>query len=321
MEISWKRIEKKDKNIILHYYEKEQPMSCEMTYGNNILWEPFFLTKYAVVEDMLVFLSNEDTSVSFPIGKGNVKKTVGILMDFFKEKSLPFHMHGVTESQFAQLETLFPETFEISYDRDAADYIYEAEKLKTLAGKKLHAKRNHINKFMENHPDWSYEAIADENRLECLQMAEKWWQNNGSDNVLLDAEAISIFEARKREIPYEDFEKRAEFEVTKNALLSMEELGLKGGLIRADGEVVAFSIGEAASEQMFVVHVEKAFADVQGAYSMINQQLVMHEAEQYTYVNREEDAGVEGLRKAKLSYRPAILLLKGNVTRGTPAHI
>lgn len=295
MEISWKRIGKEDKNIIVPYYEKEQPMSCEMTYGNNILWGPFFLTKYAVVNDMLVFLTKEDTSVSFPIGTGDVKGTVGILMDFFKEKSLPFHMHGVTENQFAQLEAFFPETFTISYDRDAADYIYESEQLKTLAGKKLHAKRNHINKFMENHPDWSYEAITEKNRPECLQMAEKWWQNNATDN--------------------EDAEKRAEFEVTKNALLSMEELDLKGGLIRADGEVVAFSIGEPASKQMFVVHIEKAFADVQGAYPMMNRQFVIHEAADYTYVNREEDAGVEGLRKAKLSYKPAIILQKGNVTR------
>lgn len=315
MEISWKRIEKGDKDIILHYYGKEQPMSCEMTYGNNILWGPFFLTKYAVVEDMLVFLSNGDTSVSFPLGKGDVERTVGALMEFFNENSLPFHMHGVTEKQFAQLDALFPETFEIFYDRDAADYIYESEKLKTLAGKKLHAKRNHINKFIENHPDWGYEAITDENRAECLRMAEKWWQINGADNVLRDAPAISIFEAGKRKIPYGHFEKRAEFEVTKNALLFMEELGLKGGLIRADGEIVAFSIGEPASEHTFVVHIEKAFADVQGAYSIMNQQFVIHEAEQYTYVNREEDAGVEGLRKAKLSYRPAILLQKGNVTK------
>ena len=101
--------------------------------------------------------------------------------------------------------------------------------------------------------------------------------------------------------------------VALNALRLLEELGLSGGLLRVEGEVVAFTIGEPLNQDTFVVHIEKAFAEIQGAYPMINQQFVEHEAQNYLYVNREEDTGSEGLRKAKLSYRPAFLVQKGLV--------
>ena len=111
----------------------------------------------------------------------------------------------------------------------------------------------------------------------------------------------------------EDDEKNAEMCVTLNALRLFEELELVGGVLKIDGEIVAFAIGEPLSKDTFVVHIEKAFASIQGAYPMINQQFVEHECMKYKYVNREEDTGSEGLRKAKLSYRPAYLIEKGIV--------
>ena len=123
-------------------------------------------------------------------------------------------------------------------------------------------------------------------------MALKWRNENGCED---------------------DPEKNAEMCVTLNALRLFEELELTGGILRIDGEIVAFTIGEALSTDTFVVHIEKAFADIQGAYPMINQQFVEHECMNYQYINREEDTGAEGLRKAKLSYRPAFLQEKGIV--------
>ena len=128
---------------------------------------------------------------------------------------------------------------------------------------------------------------------ECMEMAEEWKVQNHC--------------AEKGEM-------HDEFCVTINALKYLKELELRGGLIRADGRVVAFSIGEPCGEDIFVVHIEKAFADVQGAYPIINQQFVEHEAADFRYINREEDTGEEGLRKAKLSYDPAFLMEKGLVT-------
>ena len=199
----------------------------------------------------------------------------------------------MTPEMFAQLETFFPGKFQIEYDRDEADYVYEREKLETLSGKKLHGKRNHINKFKSVHEDWDYETLTEDNVEECFQMALKWRNLNGCED---------------------DEEKNAEMCVSLNSLRLFRELNLVGGVLRVEGEIVAFTMGEKLCEDTFVVHIEKAYADVDGAYPMINQQFVQHECMDYQYVNREEDTGADGLRQAKMSYRPAFLEEKGYVT-------
>lgn len=293
-EFEWKEITEKEEDLFKQFYRKEQSRSCEHSFANNLLWAPFYKTKYCIIDESLVFQSGrEEMTVSFPIGKTNIGQVVDKLMAYFREKGQPFCMHMVTPEQFERLERIYPGKFQITYERDAADYVYESEKLITLAGKKLHGKRNHINNFIKTYPDYQYERITKENKDECLEMAQEWRKQNGCDD---------------------DPEKSAEFCVTLRALRELERLDLTGGLIRAGGKVVAFSIGEELCEDTFVVHIEKAYADIQGAYPVINQQFVLHEASQYRYINREEDTGAEGLRKAKLSYYPAFLQEKGIVT-------
>lgn len=294
MEINWKKIDLEDEALIKAYYKKEQSRSCECTFANNYLWSPHYNIQFAVVEDALVFLRNgKSFSVSYPIGCSDVKRAIETLIRYFEELNKPFKMSMVTKEQFERLEALFPGRFHIEYDRDAADYIYETEKLITLSGKKLHSKRNHINKFLSEHDNWSYESITSANMQECIAMANEWCELNGCND---------------------DPDKSREFCVTLNALKYMERLGLQGGLIRLDGKVIAISIGEECCEDTFVVHIEKAFSNIQGAYPIINQQFVKNEAANYRYINREEDTGAEGLRKAKLSYYPAFFQEKGMVT-------
>ncbi|MGN0132570.1 MAG: DUF2156 domain-containing protein [Lachnospiraceae bacterium] len=293
-EFEWKKITEEEEDLFQEFYQKEQSRSCEHSFANNLLWAPFYGTKYCVIDGSLVFKSGrEEMTVSFPVGKTNTKQVVEKLLVYFEEKQQPFCMHLVTPEQFERLEQMFPGKFQIAYERDAADYVYESEKLISLAGKKLHGKRNHINNFIKTYPDYRYERITEENKEECLAMAQEWRKQNGCDD---------------------DPEKSAEFCVTLRALKELEQLRLTGGLIRAGGQVVAFSIGEELCDDTFVVHIEKAYADIQGAYPIINQQFVLHEASKYRYINREEDTGAEGLRKAKLSYYPAFLQEKGTVT-------
>lgn len=293
-DFEWKEITEAERELFQDFYEKEQSRSCEHSFTNNLLWSPFYGTKYCVIEGNLVFKSGEEKlSVSFPIGKNQVQKTVDKLLQYFEEKKQPFSMHSVTPEQFELLTQMYPDKFQIDYDRDWADYIYESEKLISLSGKKLHGKRNHINNFIKTYPDYQYERIDAGNREECIELAQNWREENGCDS---------------------DPEKNEEFCVTLRALKEMEDLNLTGGLIRADGRVVAFSMGEKLCDDTFVVHIEKAYADVQGAYPIINQQFVLHEAADYRYINREEDTGAEGLRKAKLSYYPVFLQEKGVVT-------
>ena len=113
----------------------------------------------------------------------------------------------------------------------------------------------------------------------------------------------------------EHHDKNAESCVASNYLRLFDELGVCGGLLRVDRQAVAFCIGEQVGEDTMVVHIEKALTEYEGAYTMINQQFVEHECQNMTYVNREDDAGDEGLRQAKLSYRPAFMVEKGTVKR------
>ena len=296
-EIQFKRAELEDKEIISRYFTLYTSRSCERTFANVYLWSRQYPVKWAVVENTLVFKSEDEEHLAFayPVGDpGDVRRAIEWLTEYFKDRGMPFRMYNLTPDNFAQLEEWYPGRFQIEYDRDSADYVYESEKLATLSGKKLHSKRNHINKFKALYGGrWSYEAITAGNVEECFQMALKWREQNGCED---------------------DPDKRGEICVTMNALRLFEELELTGGILKIDGEVVAFTIGEPICPDTFVVHIEKAFADVEGAYPMINQQFVEHECKDYLYVNREEDTGAEGLRKAKLSYRPVFMVEKGGVT-------
>lgn len=293
-EIQFKKPEMEDKELIHSYFKQYPSRSCEKTFVNVYLWSRFYKVGFAVIENTLVFKSEDQGfAFTYPVGKPeNVKRAIECLEKYTVERNIPFILYHVTTEQFAQLEEWYPQKFEIEYNRDVADYVYESEKLATLSGKKLHAKRNHINKFKATFENWSYETLTKDNVEECFQMALMWRGENGCE---------------------EDEEKNAEMCVTLNSLRLLNELSLTGGLLRVNGKVVAFTIGEPISEDTFVVHIEKAYADIQGAYPMINQQFVEHECMNYKYINREEDTGAEGLRKAKLSYRPAFLVEKGIV--------
>lgn len=296
-EILFKRAQLEDKEIITRYFTNHTSRSCERTFANVFLWSRKYPVTWAIVEQTLVFKSEDEEHLAFAFPAGepeNVKKALEVLMQYSAQRNVPFQMYNVTPEYYAQLEEWYPGRFQIEYVRDDADYVYESEKLATLSGKKLHGKRNHINKFKATYEGrWSYEKMTRDNVEDCFQMALKWREENGCE---------------------EDSEKRSEMCVTLNSLRLLEELELTGGVLRIDDEVVAFTIGEPICKDTFVVHIEKAFADVQGAYPMINQQFVEHECMNYRYINREEDTGSEGLRKAKLSYRPAFMVEKGYVT-------
>ena len=292
----FKRITLEDREVVTAHFAKAPSRSCERTFANVYLWSRQYPVEWALVEDALVFRTRGQNppAYSFPAGEEEkVRAALLALEEDCSRRGDPFRIYNVTEDMFARLEDWFPGKFRIDYDPDAVEYVYEQEKLATLSGKKLHAKRNHVNKFMRTYEDWSYEPIRPENLEECFQMAMHWRNRNGCD---------------------EDPEKNAESCVTSNALRLFQELGLTGGILRVEGEIVAFTLGEPLCDDTFVVHIEKAYADVDGAYTMINQQFAQNACQGYRYINREDDAGMEGLRKAKLSYHPALLVQKGIVT-------
>lgn len=293
--ITFKRPELEDRKIIDEKFRMYCSKSCERTFVNVYLWARYYGVEYAIIENCVVFKSEKwGIEFTYPAGeKADVKKAIKVLVKYSKSKGQDLSLYNVTQEMFENIQEMFPEEYKIEYHRDFADYIYEREKLTTLSGKKLHGKRNHINKFKSLYTDWKYEAITRDNVEECFTMSLEWRKENQCED---------------------DQDKVNEMAVTMNALRLHEELDLVGGLLRVNGKVVAFTLGEPICEDTFVVHIEKAFTDIQGAYPMINQLFVMNECQKYTYINREEDTGSEGLRKAKLSYRPVFLVEKGVVT-------
>lgn len=287
--INFRAIELNDREWIEAILKKANLMGCEYTFVNNYVWGEQYHLEIANVNGFYCSRSGLDEIVyGFPIGEGNLLEVLRMLEEDAKERNVPFVMKGLLSEHVTLLDLVCPQEFEIESNRDDFDYVYSVEKLSKLAGKKLHGKRNHIARFKDNE-NWQYETINDDNFADCLEMNRKW------------CELYSCFESVSL---------RHEACAVKKSFRHYKELGLVGGLLRLNGEVIAYTIGEPLSDNTFVVHIEKAFADIQGAYPMINQQFVLHECQEFEYVNREEDLGEEGLRKAKLSYYPEILLEK-----------
>ena len=211
------------------------------------------------------------------------------IIDYAKSLGEKPSIYGITEGYLGLMQEAFTGKFTYKYDDGNNDYIYSTEKMASLSGKKYHGKRNHITNFKKNNPDWSFEKISKDNIDECLALHSKWIDNKDPDD--------------------EDYS--LEFEAVKKAFEYFDELDMVGGLIRVNGEVIAYTLGEPQMNgRCFVSHFEKAPADMIGAYPIINQEFTKNCLMQYEYVNREEDLGIEGLRKAKQSYHPEIWLEK-----------
>lgn len=286
-------------------FQNNTKKCCEMSPANTILWAKRYNTEISFWEGNIIFRSAmKDNRCSYACNLLNAaqpKKLFDRLQELAREEQHAFFMHCITEEEMRMIEAWYPEKYQFTFNRNDSDYIYTREKLAMLAGKKLHGKRNHIRRFEEKNPDWVYETITEDNEEACAEMAMQWCMRNCMDE--------------EKEIEYEKID---ESKLVVYAIRHRDELGMIGGALRSGGRIIAITLGERLSEDTFVVHFEKAFSEIQGAYPMINREFVRHELSGYIYVNREEDLGIEGLRKAKLSYRPDIILHKGILSVKSP---
>ena len=272
--------------------------SLEYSFTTTYVWRNIYCFRIARMDDCFLLRAGSDKpNYLFPAGRGPLEPVILALQEDAKQAGVPLVFNTVLPDARAWLEQTYPGKFEFEYWRDGADYVYETQALATLGGKKLASKRNHIHRFLDNHPDWQYEPITRDNLDDVTKMNHLWCIQNGC------AENLGISD---------------EYCAVVAAIRHFDELALSGGLIRSAGKVIAFSIGDPLNEDTFLVHFEKAFPDIQGAYPMINQQFVQHSCMAYRYVNREEDAGIEGLRRAKESYHPLRLVEKYIATLKEP---
>lgn len=300
MQIDFKPITIDDKEVITSFTLPSPLRNCDLAFSNMCSWRFLYLSEYAVYKNFLLirFYIEEKNKKRIaymrPIGNGDFRDALLQLEEDSWQHGHPLLMLGVTPISKDLLEEAFPGEFTYIPERDYFDYIYLREDLATLKGKKFQAKRNHVNKFKKQYA-YEYEPLTEELVPECLDFEAKWYKANRTDDdqeELTDERKSMIF-----------------------ALNHFKELNLLGGAIRIDHKLVAFTFGSPINQDTFGVHVEKADTDYDGAYSIINQEFASRIPEQYVYVNREEDLGIPGLRKAKLSYNPTILLPKAAVIK------
>lgn len=263
--------------------------NCEYNFGNIFVWKTVYSTYICHYKDFFIcrWGKGDDILYSLPIGTGDFKDAVNQIIENAASLGIRPRIYGVTSRYKQMLEDNFGDSVSFEYDPSMNDYIYSVEKMASLSGKKYHGKRNHITNFKKNNPDWSFERISNENINDCIELHSSWINSHEDD---------------------EDYS--FEFEAVLTAFENYEALEFVGGLLRIDGKAVAYTFGEKQSDRVFVTHFEKAPADIQGAYPIINQEFTKNCLMDFEYVNREEDLGLEGLRKAKQSYNPEILLEK-----------
>lgn len=265
-------------------------MSCEATPITLLMWKGLYHHEIAFLDDMLfIGLGKNQDIFLLPFAK-DMKKAVTILKEYTESINKPLIFLAADGERFEQFKAIFGNDFIYEESRDDFEYLYLTEKLKTLSGKKYHSKRNHISAFTREH-DWQYEKMTKENIVEIFDMADKWSQALADSGE--DMESVMVENAAMKEL-----------------LPHMDELNLRGGCIRVDGKIVAFTFGSPINNKVFDIHVEKALPEYRTAYSLINKEFILNELSDFEFVNREDDLGLEGLRKAKLSYHPDILLKK-----------
>lgn len=298
MKVPFKPITIKDKEIITSFIFPSNYRNCDYSFANMCSWRFLYDSEYAVADDFLLirFWIEDKTRLAYmaPVGTGDLKHAVDLLEADSLEHGHPLCMLGVTPDAKEELEKAFPGGFFYIPERDYFDYIYLREDLAQLKGKKFQSKRNHINNFNKLYT-YEYIPITPELVPQCLELECKWYKANHTDE---DAEDLND---ERRSLTY--------------ALHHFEELGLLGGGICIDHQIIAFTFGSPINHNTFGVNVEKADINYEGAYAVINKEFASRLPEKYIYINREEDLGIPGLRKAKLSYNPTILLEKNAVIK------
>jgi len=182
----------------------------------------------------------------------------------------------------------------IEENRDHWDYVYDVEELIALKGKKFHKKKNLLNQFKKNY-DYQYEPMGPECVEEVLEMQDEWfkWYEENNPSEALEAENHAI----------------------TRVLHNIDQIeGLTGATLRVDGKVIAYTVAEPLCENSLVIHFEKGNIHFKGVYQAINQMFLENNGAEYANVNREQDLGDPGLRKAKLSYNPSFFLKKFNAS-------
>jgi len=284
-----------DKPLCHQLFTQFPPVISEFTFTNLFIWRHAYQIKISRVQNFLCLLSDQGENSFFfpPIGEGDVIECYQNLLQYLEEKGMFPKIVRVPEAVVAQIDWK-ASGMKADLDRNQSDYVYLTQDLIELKGRKYHRKRNHIKQFQEKY-SYQYISLTPEWIPQCLQLETEWCDLRhceASPGMLNESFAI------------------------KEAFTHFVELGVKGGAILINGKVEAFTLGDPLNLETVVIHIEKANPAYEGLYPTINQAFLENQWSGYPYVNREQDLGEEGLRKAKESYFPHHMANKYTITLG-----
>jgi len=279
----FKPIEILDKPMFDEFLRKDPPEISELTFTNLLIWrhhyQPTWLERHGCI--LIIFRTQKGSPFGVcPFGPGDKKGALDVLCAELAKQARDVRICRVGEEFVTH--HVDPAKYHAEFDRDNSDYLYLAKDLINLPGNKYHRKKNHLNQFIKKYA-FEYRSLDPEWVNRVLGMQEAWCRIR---------ECVE-----KPDLLAEDF-------AVREALTHFESLGYQGGIILINSEVQAFSLGEPLNEDTAVIHIEKANPDIPGLYAAINQRFCLNAWSNMTYINREQDMGVEGLRKAKESYSP-----------------
>ncbi|MBM6832301.1 phosphatidylglycerol lysyltransferase domain-containing protein [Megamonas hypermegale] len=292
--ILFQELKIEDKNILDPYFQLNYHENSHLNFTNLFMWRKPYHIEWCIEEDILFFIAeyNEEKFALQPLcTEDKFFMAIDKIRAYFAEQNLPLVFSGLEEMAVEKLKEYPAGEFEFEDNRDDYDYVYNSADLIKLSGRKFHSKKNHLNSFRKNYPEAKYLPINDDIITLCKITINGWYKKRLAltpDDPFIKAERDAIIEV----------------------LNNFDALKLKGGAIFLVNKVMAFTFGEALNTDTAVIHVEKADPDVNGAYTAINQAFVENEWADMAYINREEDMGIEGLRKAKESYRPVKMIKK-----------
>ncbi|MGL5313907.1 MAG: DUF2156 domain-containing protein [Peptostreptococcaceae bacterium] len=287
----FEKIDIDSKELLDKFLEIVDYEACEYCFTTLYMWQHVYNTEY-YIDDKFAVVVGEYEGDRFSVmplaSKENLPKAIEFIIDYFKEQDKKIYLRATTKEVVELLKETYKNDFEYIEERDFFDYVYDGESLRTLSGRKNQKKRNHLNYFLKEYEGrFEYKLLQKEDFDDCIKLLKEW-KNIKEENNSLDDGADDEFISINR--------------IFDNYNKLDDKLKICGVYI--DNKLEAFSMGEYINSNMALIHIEKANQEIRGLYQYINQQFLVNEFSDVEFVNREEDLGIEGLRKAKLSYHP-----------------
>ncbi len=281
------------KDILKDFLYRYPLEASEYTFTNIFAFRLTYNFKLSLLKNNLVILKNTAPVSAFcPIGNSQISDVLEEIFYYLKNYTTEPCLERIPES-FVITYLKNDKNFIIEEERNHFDYIYNIKELIELKGNKFHDKKNKVNKFRSLYK-YEYVTLTSDLIEECLEFEDYWCE---------------VKECGK--YPGLEKERCAILEMLNN----FDPLNIKGGLIRIENKIAALTLGEKLLPDTLVIHVEKANPDIPGLYQVINQEFLMYEAGDCTFVNRQQDLGIQGLRTAKISYNPKRFIKKYKIKK------